>query len=139
MTEAIEAIVTLLREKWLPDNTGGRRPLIDEIDEVLNPQVKSNNDFVLIYEAANADEYPSLDLSFKDQNWTISCEIRTGARQQRRFMDTEIIRIVDANKTTLTDFSWITSGGRRDIVQDKNRPLYVMSRDINVVKQSVNC
>lgn len=138
LTEAIDIVETILDNDWINANTSDRKPLIDEIDDVNNPQVTSNQDYVLLYEAGNADDYPGLNLCFKDQNWIVSIEIRTASKNQRRLIDKEIVRILDANNKTLgSGFSWLTTTGRRDTIQDKKKPLYVMVRDVKVEKQSV--
>ena len=138
MPEVIDAIKTLLVDNWAPANTGGRTPLIDHIWEVKNAQPLNNQDFVLLYEAANDVLYPALNLEFKDQNWEVAMEMRTVTRAQIIDIDDEIVRILDLkNKTPGGTYSWLELKPRKDLVQDKNKPFYRMVRDVRVVKMSV--
>lgn len=137
MPEVIDAIRTLLRDNWTIGNTGGRKPFIEKIWDTKNPQPKGNQDFVLLYEAANDDQYPALNLEFKDQNWDISMEIRGTNRTQMIAIDDEIIRILDAkNKTPGGDYNWLELKGRKDLVQDINKPYFRMVRDVRVIRLS---
>ena len=57
-----------------------------------------------------------------------------------RRIDKELIRIFDLFNTNVGEgFSWWETSGRRILVQDKNKPLYILARDVRVYKQSVTC
>ncbi len=137
MPEVIDAIRTLLRDNWNSSNTGSRKPLIEHIWVAKNPQPKGNQEYVLLYEAANDDQYPALNLEFKDQNWDISMEMRGTNRTQMIAIDDEIIRILDANnKTPGGDYNWLELKGRKDLVQDINKPYFRMVRDVRIIRLS---
>ena len=140
MVDAIERVQSILFANWEIANTTNRKPMIKDIDEVKNPQVTSNIEYVLLHETTNTDEYPGLNLEFKDQNWTITCEVRAGTKKQMKRIDEETVRILDLFKTNVGEgFSYWETSGRRILVKDKNKPLYILARDVRVYKQSVTC
>lgn len=135
MTEPLQVVKTLLSGNWDNSNTTNRTPLIDNIWDAKAPDVANNQDYVLLYEAAHVDIRPGLNLDFKDENWLISCEIRSATRDQLIRIQTEIIRIFDANvRTPGSGYSWLEPAGRKDTVQDKNKPLYIMVQDVKLYK-----
>ncbi len=137
MVEPIDIVKTRLRTSWLIANTTDRKPLIEDIDEVNNPQVTDNQEYILLYEATNTDEYPGLNQKWKDQDWTISCVVRAGTKAQMKLIDDEIVRIHDAYNTNVGNgISWWKTNGRKITIQDKNKPLYELRRDISLNKQS---
>lgn len=137
MVEAIDIVKNRLRESWVKANTTNRKPLIDDIDDVNNPQVTGNQEYILLYEAGNSDEYPGLNQKWKDQDWIVSCVVRAATKAQIKLIDNEIVRIHDAYNISVGDgISWWKTNGRKITIQDKNKPLYELRRDITLSKQS---
>ena len=137
MPEVIDTVVTILKAGWTKANTTNRVPLIDKIWKHRNFQSKDNSEAILLYEVGNTDNYPSLGLKWKDQEWLISMEIRTSNRLQLIRIDDEIVRILDATNTSVTGFSWLELRGRRDLIQDQTKPFFRAVRDVRILKQSI--
>ena len=133
MTYPTEAIESLLRANWNNANTNGRSPLIDEIWDVHNPQVANNQDYVLLYEAAASFEYNTIEHQTKDNIYTVTIEIRTANRTQLKAIQAEVDRILDANNNNPgSPFTSLEIVSRRDLVQDRNKPLFIMQIDVRV-------
>ena len=137
MPEVIDTVVTILKAGWLKANTTARTPLIDKIWKHRNFQPKDNQEAILLYEVGNTDNYPSLGLKWKDQEWLITMEIRTSNRLQLIRIDDEIVRVLDATNTSVTGFSWLELRGRRDLIQDTNKSFFRAVRDVRILKQSI--
>ena len=137
MAEVIDTVITILKAGWEKDNTTARTPLIAKIWEHRNFQPKDNQEAILLYEVGNTDNYPSLGLKWKDQEWLISMEIRTSNRLQLIRIDDEIVKILDATNTNVTGFSWLELRGRRDLIQDTNKKFFRAVRDVRLLKQSI--
>lgn len=135
MPEVIDAIETIL-SGWEEANTNSRTPLIKKIWETNSAQTMSNQDYLLLSQSANNVDYPSLGLKWKDQDWIISMDIRTDSRGQLILMDDEIIRLLDASNTAVAGYSWLEVRGRRDLVNDTNKPFFRAVRDVLVRKLS---
>ena len=137
MVEIIDTIEDLLVANWNSANTTSRTPLIKKIWEANNFQPMANQTAVLLYEAANELDYPSLSMKWKDENWIISIEIRTSNREQMILIDTEVMRILDENITDIPNCGYMEPRGRRDLIQDVNKPFFRMVRDVKLIKLSI--
>lgn len=142
MVEILDTVIALLQLPansgfWVIGNTSDRIPFITKIWEANNPQPRNNNEFVLLYESGNNLDYPSLGMKWKDEDWLVSIEIRTTSRAQMIKIDTEILRILDANIVDVADCSYMEPRGRRDLIQDKNKPFFRMVRDVSIRKLSI--
>lgn len=137
MVEAIETIRVLMLT-WLEANTNQRFPTIGLLQDCKNAQVNNNQDWVLLDETSSSTEYPGINMGFHDDDWTITIQMMSNDYNQVLLMDAEVLRILNANIITPADGnSWLEPKGRRWIIKNENKKLYIIQRDVDVVKISV--